>query len=99
MMVEELDTNFHRFYNEVRNSCKSGESHGKSILLGFWHFPSTVHFWNIPRKYWNYDDDVWYMKHDKSVSTNWMTWWRASATSTPTTVSGQTQPPKSKLTL
>ena len=23
-----------------------------------------------PKKYWNYDDKVWYMKHDKSVSTN-----------------------------
>ena len=34
-MVEELDTNFQRFYSEVRNSYKSGEPHGKSILLGF----------------------------------------------------------------
>ena len=35
MTVEELDANFHRFYNEVRNSYKSVEPHGKSILLGF----------------------------------------------------------------
>ena len=49
MMVEELDTDFHRFYNEVRNTCKSGELHAKSILLGLWYFPSTEHFLNIPR--------------------------------------------------
>ena len=98
MMVEELDTDFHRFYSEVRNTCKSGEPHAKSILLGLWYFPSTEHFLNIPRSTGiTMMKFGIIMKHDKSVSTNWITCWKAPAMSTPTTVSGTTQPPKSKL--
>ena len=32
--------------------------------------PKYSAFFEYPKKHWNYDDEVWYMKHDKSVSTN-----------------------------
>jgi len=97
--MEELDTNFHRFYSEVH--CKEIHVNQENHMANPYFLVSDISqvqciFWISPRstgvKMMKFG--IWSMTN-QCQQTGWPD--EKQATSSPTTVSGPTQPPKSKL--